>query len=200
MRPVAAFDFDGTLSTRDNVVPFLRRVAGTPALTRGLLAAAPLLARGKRDAAKTKLVHRALHGRDADAVAGIGVAFADDVVRTHLRAEMVSALRDHRERGHEIVLISASLTTYLGPVGERLGVDAVLATEPEVVDGRLTGRLLGANVRGDEKVRRFETWLGGGECELWAYGDTRGDAALLARADHPVWVGRKARRSPRPPR
>jgi phosphatidylglycerophosphatase C len=200
VRQVAAFDFDGTLSTRDNVLPFLRRVAGTTAFTRGLLGAAPLLARGKRDAAKVKLVSRALHARDADAVAGIGVAFADDVVRTHLRAEMVTALRDHRERGHEIVLISASLTTYLGPVGERLGVDAVLASEPEVVDGLLTGRLLGANVRGEEKVRRLHAWLGDDPCELWAYGDTGGDAALLARADHPVWVGRKARKSQRSPR
>ena len=33
---VAAFDFDGTLSTRDNFVPFLRRVAGTTAVTRAM--------------------------------------------------------------------------------------------------------------------------------------------------------------------
>ncbi|MGH9000745.1 MAG: haloacid dehalogenase-like hydrolase, partial [Acidimicrobiia bacterium] len=50
--------------------------------------------------------------------------------------------------------------------------------------GRLTGALLGANCRGAEKVARLREWLGGEELEvdLWAYGDSRGDAELLALA------------------
>jgi HAD superfamily hydrolase (TIGR01490 family) len=99
---------------------------------------------------------------------------------------MVERLGWHRSQGHEVVVVSASFTDYLRPVADRLGVDAVLATELEVVDGRLTGRLAGANVRGAEKVRRLETWLGDEPAELWAYGDSSGDRELLARADHPV--------------
>ena len=65
-----------------------------------------------------------------------------------------------------------------------LGVDA---------DGILTGRLEGGNVRGPEKVRRVQEWLGAGPVELWAYGDSGGDRELLALADHPHKVGRRGR-------
>ena len=56
-----------------------------------------------------------------------------------------------------------------------------------------TGQLEGGNVRGPEKVRRVREWLGAGEVELWAYGDSAGDRELLAAADHPVWMHGKAR-------
>ena len=57
--------------------------------------------------------------------------------------------------------------------------------------GVLTGRLSGANCRGPEKARRVREWLAGAGldgAELWAYGDSPGDAELLAMADHPVRV------------
>ena len=60
--------------------------------------------------------------------------------------------------------------------------------------GVLTGRLVGPNCRGPEKVRRLENWLAAHDITdavLWAYGDSAGDDALLARADHPVRVGRR---------
>jgi phosphoserine phosphatase len=60
--------------------------------------------------------------------------------------------------------------------------------------GRLTGRLVGENCRGREKELRLRAWLAANgleDAELWAYGDSAGDAELLAGADHPVWVGRE---------
>ena len=59
--------------------------------------------------------------------------------------------------------------------------------------GRLTGRLEGANCRGPEKAQRLRAWLeaaGLADAEVWAYGDSSGDAELLRDADHPVWVRR----------
>jgi phosphatidylglycerophosphatase C len=89
-------------------------------------------------------------------------------------------------------MISASLAVYLAPLGRQLGFDAVLATALEVgSDGRLTGRLEGANVRGQEKVDRLRQWLGVDTCELWAYGDSDGDRELLALADHGYRIGRR---------
>jgi phosphatidylglycerophosphatase C len=70
----------------------------------------------------------------------------------------------------------------------------VLATEMEVgPDGRLTGAIAGANVRGPEKARRLDEWLGGRGAVVYAYGDSEGDDDLLARADHPVRVDRRGR-------
>jgi phosphatidylglycerophosphatase C len=197
MRVVAAFDFDGTLSTRDNVVPFLRAAVGWPRLAAGLLATAPRLAAAavddaRRDRAKAALVRRLLTGYEVARLTEIAERFADDVVERRLRADALERAEWHRSQGHELVMVSASFAIYLEPVARRLAFDGALGTELEAgADGRLTGRLLGANVRRAEKVRRLDDWLGGGPATVWAYGDSTGDRELFERADHAVRVDRR---------
>jgi phosphatidylglycerophosphatase C len=197
---VAAFDFDGTLSTRDNLVPFLRRLAGTARVAGAVVRTAPrLLAAAvsdrRRDAAKAALLRRMLTGRDPDALGECAESFAGDVVAGHLRAEALERVEWHRRQGHALVIVSASLADYLRPIGERLGFDAVLGTElARGGDGRLTGELAGANVRRAEKARRLDEWLAGRPAYVWAYGDSRGDQELFERADRPVLVGGRRRR------
>jgi phosphatidylglycerophosphatase C len=193
-RVVAAFDFDKTISTRDNVVPFLRAAVGRPRLTRALLAISPRLVAAalneeRRDAAKIALVRRTLTGYDAGRLTDVATDFADDVIAHHLRPDVVERVEWHRSQGHELVIVSASFTSYLDPIAARLGFAAVLATELAVGDdGRLTGELVGPNVRGHEKVRRLDTWLGDRPVFVWAYGDSSGDRELFARANQPIQV------------
>lgn len=200
-RPVAAFDVDGTISRRDTLLPFLQRLCGAQRLARGLarngLALSRMAAgRVERDTVKDALLLRLLAGRAVADVRSAGEAYAAFLVeRDRLRPDTVGRLGDHRAAGHRVVLVSASPEVYLTPLGERLGVDAVLATALEVgTDGRLTGRMAGRNCRGPEKVARMEAWLAGGGHDgafLYAYGDSDGDRELLARADAGVLVGRR---------
>jgi phosphatidylglycerophosphatase C len=196
---VAAFDFDGTLSTRDNFMPFLFRVAGVSTATQMLATSGVRVACNgrsdwRRDALKAEVLRRTFTGYDAERLDAIGRAFAFDIMRRHLRAEAVDRVDWHRTQGHKLVVVSASLGVYVRPVAERLRFDAVLATELEVgADGKLTGNLVGANVRGAEKARRLDAWLGGEPAYVWAYGDSSGDRELWARADQPVRVTRKHR-------
>jgi phosphatidylglycerophosphatase C len=198
-RVVAAFDFDKTISTRDNVVPFVRAVVGRARLARSLVAISPrLLAAAlddtRRDAAKAALVRHTLAGCDANRVTEVATGFSRDVLAHHLRPDVVERVEWHRDQGHDVVIVSASFTDYLVPIAAELGVTAVLATELAVGDdGRLTGELAGPNVRGGEKVRRLDEWLGDGPAYVWAYGDSSGDHELLARADQGVTVGRAYR-------
>lgn len=199
-RAVAAFDFDGTLSSRDNVLAYLRVVAGTGELARAVAAAAPALLAARRDpsqrdVAKEVVLRRTLAGRRDDYLRDLGARYARLVVLEHLHPEVVARLDAHRAAGHELVLVSASLRLYLEPIAELLGVPTVLATAMEVgPDGRLTGELAGANVRGPEKARRLDEWLGSGDgVVVYAYGDSDGDRELLARADHPIRVDRHGR-------
>ncbi len=195
---VAAFDVDRTVTTRDCVVPFLRRVSGTaPFAARMALASArllPAIARGERDRAKVQAAKIVFAGRRAVDVNATGAEFAGAVIRSWLRDDTVARLRWHQSAGHEVVLVSASFGAYLHPLGERLGAAGVLCTELVVGDdGVLTGDLSGLNCRGTEKVRRLHKWLderhgGRANVELWAYGDSPGDRELLAGADHAVWV------------
>jgi len=142
-----------------------------------------------------RLVGKLLAGRPAEPVREAGVKYAKQLASGHgLRPEMLEKLDWHRSRGHEIVIVSASLDVYLEPIAPLLGVDHVLCTKLGVgPDDRLTGLLEGGNVRGPEKIRRVRDWLGSGAVELWAYGDSAGDRELLAAADHPVWMRGKAR-------
>ena len=195
-RVVAAFDFDGTLSTRDNVLPYLRLVCGNVAVARALALAGPdLLASrrdpSRRDAAKATVLRELLAGRREDHLRDLGARFARLVVARHLRPDVVALLEEHRRDGHELVLVSASLDLYLAPVAARLGVTHVIATTLAVDErGRLTGELAAPNVRGAEKVRRLDAHLADAASPAFvhAYGDSAGDNELLARADRPVRV------------
>ena len=191
---VAAFDVDGTLTTGDCVTPFLRRAAGRrlwTTLLRHPLALAAAAARRDRDRLK-ELACSALRGSESTEIEHLGEVFAREVGAGRLRDDTVARLRRHRELGHTVILASASLDPYLVPLGRSLGVDAVVCTVLERGrDGRLTGRLVGANCRGAEKARRVRGWLREhdlADAELWAYGDSSGDDELLALADRPLRV------------
>jgi len=190
-RTVAAFDFDGTLSTRDNFVPFLRRVAGTSAVSRAMARNSARIARRprasrSRDELKALVLHDLFAGYDVDALDQIGRGFAFEIIQRHLRADMVERADWHRTQGHTLVIVSASLGVYLRPIADQLRFDHVLCTELEVGDeGVLTGAMAGPNVRGIEKIRRLDALLEGEPAYVWAYGDSGGDRQLLERADRP---------------
>jgi phosphatidylglycerophosphatase C len=193
-RLVAAFDFDGTLTNRDQLVEFLVRVA--PLRTAWAFARELRLALGlirgtvSRDEFKTAIFARALAGLDATKVDTRARHFAELVLRKRLRPEMRERVAWHRAQGHELVMVSASLAAYLEPIGEELGFEKVIAVNLEVgTDGRLTGVMVGGNVRGEAKASLLRTWLGSlTGVELWAYGDSDGDRELLAMADHPTRI------------
>jgi len=190
-RPVvAAFDFDGTLTRRDTLLPFLRQVAG-----RGRVATAGLRNLGgleraardrdARDVVKERVLAATLAGMPAATVDAAALVYAAHI---SLRDDVVATLRTHQAAGHQVVVVSASPTVYVAPTVHRLGVDNVLATDLDVADGVLTGRFAGRNCRAEEKVARLDAWLAGRDVELHAYGNSPDDAAMLARADHAVWV------------
>jgi phosphatidylglycerophosphatase C len=199
---VAAFDFDGTLSSRDNFVPFLHRFGGTAATGRAFVAGAARVGLGgpsswSRNALKAEVLEALVGGRTAADLDEIAHKFASEIIGRHLRAEAIERADWHRTQGHKLVIVSASLGNYLRPVAEHLRFDAVIATELEVGDdGRLTGRMLGENVRGPEKARRLDEWIttefDGVDPFVWAYGDSSGDRELWARADRAVRLGRRA--------
>jgi len=199
-RQVAAFDVDGTLTTTDCVVPFLRRTAGTPRLMARMLrspfALAGAAVRRDRDALKAASAAAAFSGVPVEALEADGVLFAQEIFDQRLRTDAIRAVRGHLDAGDTVLLVSASFEVYLRPLAELLGVDDVLAVRLATdAQGVLTGRLDGANCRGPEKVVRLHEWLerhagGRGAVHLSAYGDSTGDRELLADADEAHWMGR----------
>ncbi|CAN5902659.1 HAD-IB family hydrolase [soil metagenome] len=201
-RQIAAFDFDGTLTHRDTLLPFLVRACGARRVATAVARVAPVATRARtrrlhdalhhRDAVKVALLRDLFRGRDPGWLAAEGASFAA-TLPGRLRPAMAEQLAWHREHGHELVIVSAGLHAYLGPFGEAEGFDQVisveLATGPA---GRLTGELVSPNVRGAEKAHRFRAWLDGDDPGfVWAYGNSTGDTELLELADVPVWMSRR---------
>lgn len=195
---VAAFDVDGTITTRDCVRPFLERLGGR----RGLLAAVarrPVAslqgaARRDRDAIKDVVVGGVFGGRRVADVEAEGRAFATDVERSFLRTDVLARLRWHQQMGHRTLMVSASLRPYLEPLAVALGMDAAVCTDVERDSNdpaRYGAHLEGGNCRAAQKAVRLRAWLeheGIADAEIWAYGDSRGDREMLEMAHHPVWV------------
>lgn len=187
---VAAFDFDGTLTRRDTLLPFLLYMFGVATLARHALALSPTLAGyalGLIDngIAKERVFVRCLAGMRMDELQQQGERFAADILPGLLRLDAMRCLEWHKRQGHRCVVISASLEIYVRPWAIKAGFNDVIATRLEMQqDGCTTGRLSGANCFGIEKVRRLEALLGTREgYSLHAYGDSRGDRELLSFAD-----------------
>ena len=198
---VAAFDVDGTITRRDCVIPFVRRIKGAPRLGARLLRHPIGLVRATlardRDTLKAAGVMASFEDEYVDRVEVAGVAFARDIMRTNLRDDVIATLTAHLADGDTVVLVSASFEVYLRPLAAHLGVDHVLGTRlMDDGEGRLTGRLDGPNCRGPEKLRRLHDWLdvhagGRDSVHLTVYGDSSGDRELLMDADAPQWVGKR---------
>jgi phosphatidylglycerophosphatase C len=196
-RPVVAFDFDGTITSRDTLRLFLTRIRSRRTLASTFLRHAPqvglaLLGGRARDRAKALICLDVLGGLPRGQADAAAAETAQVVQRSLIRPDLAARIRWHQAEGHRIIVVSASFEAYVERVAGSLGIDEVIATKWEVDPATdvLTGKLDGPNVRGEAKVALLAGHING-PCELdYAYGNSSGDKAMLARARHPVWVGR----------
>lgn len=200
MTAVVAFDFDGTLTERDTILPFLRAVAGTGSFFRGLPALVPSLlghAFGLRCATATKerLFRHYLAGRPLAEVRNAALGFAHHDLPGMLRLAAVRCLERHRSEGHRCLVVTASPELYVAPWAASRGIEAIGSRLAIDADGRLTGHHDGPACDGTEKLRRLRATVGEDVRILHAYGDSRGDGPLLQAAENAHW-----RRFPEIPR
>jgi HAD superfamily hydrolase (TIGR01490 family) len=100
-------------------------------------------------------------------------------------------LKNHRQQGDYLLIITATNHFVTGPIAERLGVDAIIATDPEQIDGRYTGKVEGTPCFQEGKVTRLNEWLAQTGHTLqgsYFYSDSLNDLPLLKRVDNPVAV------------
>lgn len=188
---VAAFDFDGTITYRDTLLPFILFSAG---IAKSILLFLPLLpyfisyviGRSSRQATKERVISAFFRGTSIEDVRAQGAAFAQKRLKPHLKPEALRRLDWHKKQGHRCVLVSANLDVYLHPWAKVAGFDDAVTSIVEAGDDeRVTGKLVGLNCWGPEKTRRLEELLGPrGSYDMYAYGDSRGDMEMLASADH----------------
>ena len=190
MKQIYAFDFDGTLTTRDTLLVFIRYACGTRAFLLGVLRYAYQLVLMKLGfypnwKAKQHIFSYFFKGIDLEAFNTLCRQFAADN-RQLLRPEGHQLIAQAQAEGADVLIVSASIDNWVQPFFPEV---TVLGTQIEVIDGRLTGRFLTKNCYGQEKVNRIlALYPDRSSYHLTAYGDSRGDKELLAFADSPHWV------------
>lgn len=117
--------------------------------------------------------------------------FMRDCVEPIILPKALALLKQHRDAGDKLVIITATNRFITGPIAKRLDVEHLLATECELVEGRYTGRSVDVPCFREGKVTRLRRWLEENDLNLegsYFYSDSMNDLPLLEEVDHPVAV------------
>lgn len=185
MKKIVASDFDGTLTSKDTLLEFIRFAKGDIRCLIGFLLFSPLIALMfmklyPNYKSKQKLFSYFFKGMPIEEFNRLGSDFASSSKHL-LRPGGQEMIRKSREEGTEVVVVSASIDNWVQPFFPEL---KVIGTQIEVENGRLTGRFLSKNCYGQEKINRLlELFPDRENYYLIAYGDSNGDRKLLDFAD-----------------
>jgi phosphatidylglycerophosphatase C len=192
--PIAIFDLDGTITYRDTLFPLvLRQLARRPWNLLRLLLVVPATLRylfdHDRGALKQSLLRATLRGISRDELAAASTEFVRDTIERRCFRDALATIRRHREAGHHLVLMSASVDFYVPEFGRQLGFDEVISTGVAWNGDRLDGTLTTPNRRGAEKARCLRALIAERhDSEVFAYGNSASDLPHLAVARHGLLV------------
>lgn len=117
--------------------------------------------------------------------------FMEEKIKPILLPAAMDLLDQHRKQGHRLVIITATNRFITEPIATALGVSDLLATDPEMIAGRYTGKVAGTPTFREGKVIRLQEWLRQNAANLagsWFYSDSHNDLPLLEMVHHPVAV------------
>lgn len=198
------FDFDGTLTTSDTLLEFIRYAKGTGRFLMVFLMYSPLLVLMKLHLfpnwkAKQLIFAHLFAGMRIEKFDALCRDFAEEYQHL-LRPKGVTLVHGALVAGAQVFIVSASIDNWVRPFFKVRGLDGVrvLGTQIEVIDGRLTGKFKSNNCYGEEKVHRICEALSAptstsspasaapfvrSQYEIEAFGDSRGDKEMLTFAD-----------------
>ena len=184
---IAFFDFDGTITSGDSFLPFIRSAAPRHRVFAGALCLSPMIAGyhlGWVPAPRIRasIARFAFRGRALSELTALGERYATRVLPQRVRAVANERIAWHQAQGDEVVVVSASLDCYLAPWCRARGLQLV-CTELETRVGVCTGRYRQGDCSGPEKARRIlARWDLRRYAQVFAYGDTSEDSAMLGLA------------------
>ena len=188
---VVVLDLDGTITRKDTFIPFLvgyfiRRPRLRPELI-SLPMSVFLYAIRRLEAGvlKERLCQAFLGGAPVDSVFAWAKAYAKRIVARGCRPFMLARIEKFKRQGARLILLSASPSVYVREIARELGILEVISTEMEIGKERFSGRMVGENCKGIEKLRRLQKHLNGsnGQGSVVAFGDRASDLPVLEWAE-----------------
>lgn len=186
---IAFFDFDGTITNRDSFIDFIKFYRGKVATYTGLFRMLPILIAYKARIvpnwkAKEKVLTYFFAGEPIEKFQQNCDRYAEERLPHIIRVSALQAIKKHQAVGTDIYLVSASPENWLSNWCRRKGIK-LIASRLQVRDGKLTGKLVGKNCYGPEKVARIREEVTLTDYyHVYCYGDSRGDREMLSLADY----------------
>jgi HAD superfamily hydrolase (TIGR01490 family) len=118
--------------------------------------------------------------------------FMNEIVTPAIRPNARALVREHMERGDLCAIVTATNEFVTAPIASAFGISHLIATGPEMQNGRYTGRIAGVPSFQSGKVTRVNQWLEGMGRSLadfaasYFYSDSHNDLPLLEAVTHPV--------------
>lgn len=184
LKQIAFFDFDGTITTKDTLLEFIKYTKGKFGFYMGFLLHSPFLIAYKlklipNQTAKEKILSFFYKKNQTNAFNQECKFFAENILPGLIRPKALEEILKYKEQGTRVVIVSASPENWIRPWTESLQIE-LLATRLEIQSDCLTGKITGKNCYGDEKVRRIQELFTLTDYDhIHTYGDTSGDLPML---------------------
>ncbi len=188
---LALFDFDGTLTKKDSLNEFLKYSVDTQTYIQNILRFTPFfifwqLKFISNSTAKQHLFRIFFKDMGKDKFEELAKEYSLTKIDSILREDRFEILQNHKKNGDRVVIVSASLQSWLQPWCDKNNIE-LLCTQPEFVENKVTGKFSTPNCHGFEKVNRIKEFLDLNSYEtIYAYGDSSGDVQMLDIADYGI--------------
>lgn len=132
-----------------------------------------------------------LAGVDPEILSKRRSEYLEEKIRPVMLVKAEKLIAEHRRQGHELLIITATNRFITEPIAELLGIENLIASDAEIINGRYTGKATGIPSYAEGKVTRLQQWLQQKNYtpdEQWFYSDSHNDLPLLRIVEHPVAV------------
>jgi len=186
-RKIAFFDFDGTITRKDTLLEVIRFIKGKSAFYLGFILNSPWLLAYKlnmfpNDQVKQKILTWFFADMPEQVFQEKCDLFTEERLPELVRPGAMEEIRRLRSLGFDIVVISASAGNWIVKWSNSHALK-LISSKLEVKNGLITGKLVGRNCYGEEKVVRIlDQWDLKEYEEIYAYGDSAGDKPMLTLA------------------
>jgi HAD superfamily hydrolase (TIGR01490 family) len=117
--------------------------------------------------------------------------FIEEAIKPLMLDSAQQLIDKHKSRGDTLLVITATNRFVTEPIVNLYGIENLLATSPEFINGRYTGGFNGIPCFREGKVKLLEAWLKNSTETMqdsWFYSDSHNDLPLLNLVDNPVAV------------
>jgi phosphatidylglycerophosphatase C len=181
---IAFFDFDGTITTKDTLLEFIRFYKGSFRFYMGFLIYSPYLVAYKLKiipnyVAKQKMIQFFFKGESIENFAMQCTSFSQKILPALIRPKAMREVELLKRKDVTIVIVSASAENWIKDWADKNGLH-LLGTRLETDGKQITGKFNGKNCYGNEKVCRIqERYNLADYAEILCYGDSAGDKEML---------------------